>query len=223
MAIASQASANAGRHVVILSHPAPGSFNHAVANAYCDAVRYAGQEAVLRDLYAIGFDPVLRADERPGPAHPHESRDVADELELIRRSDVFVLVYPIWFGSAPAMLKGYIDRVLGAGVVPGAVQDREPTSLLGNKRLLSFTTSAAGGVWLDEQGQQEALRTVFDRYLTHAFGMSAERHIHFDHITGDLSERSAAPHLQDVRDEAERMCVAVARLHSPVTPDGALV
>jgi NAD(P)H dehydrogenase (quinone) len=212
MADHAHASTTVGRHVVILSHPGPVSFNHAVARTYCDTVRSTGQDVVLRDLYAIGFDPVLKAVERPGPEHPHPLRDVADELEIIRRSDVFVLIYPIWFGSAPAMLKGYVDRVLGAGVVPQAVQDQVPTSLLGEKRLLSFTTSAASGAWLDEQGQQSALRTVFDRYLMHAFGMGKDKHVHFDHITGDLTEQLATQHLHDVRDEAQRICAAVARL-----------
>ncbi|RYD24610.1 MAG: flavodoxin family protein, partial [Lysobacteraceae bacterium] len=40
------------RHVVILGHPAENSFNHAIADQYCTAVRACGQEAVLRDLYA---------------------------------------------------------------------------------------------------------------------------------------------------------------------------
>lgn len=217
-----QQPTNAGRHVVILSHPAAGSFNHAIARAYSDAVRYADQEVVLRDLYAMGFDPVLRAEERPGPAHPHPSRDVADELELIRRSDVFVLVYPIWFGSAPAMLKGYVDRVLGAGVVPSAVQDRAPSSLLGSKRLLSFTTSAADAAWLDQEGQQAALRTVFDRYLAHAFGMGTEEHIHFDQVTSALSERAAAQHLRQVKDVAESACVELASRQSHGSAEGAL-
>jgi NAD(P)H dehydrogenase (quinone) len=199
-----------GRHVVILSHPEADSFNHSIANAYCDAVRRAGQEVVLRDLYAIGFDPVLKAVEKPGPGHPHPFRDVADELEIIRRSDVFVLIYPIWFGSAPAMLKGYVDRVLGAGVVPEAVKKGEPTSLLGGKQLLSFTTSATRGVWLAERGQESALVTVFDRYLVHAFGMNGDKHVRFDHITDALSPRFADQNLQDVKEEAQRMCAKLA-------------
>jgi len=210
-----------GRHVVILSHPDPESFNHSVAKTYCDAVRFAGQDVVLRDLYELGFDPVLKAIERPGPRHPHPLRDVADELEIIRRSDVFVLVYPIWFGSAPAMLKGYVDRVLGAGVVPHAVQDGAPTSLLGNTRLLSFTTSATTGIWLDEQGQQSALRTVFDGYLRHAFGMQARKHVHFGHIVEGLSEKFARQHLQDVKQQAQQTCAEVARdeaaVHDPAS------
>lgn len=206
----SDQSQTAGRHVVILSHPESDSFNHSIANAYCDAVRWAGQEVVLRDLYAIGFDPVLKAVEKPGPGHPHPFRDVADELEIIRRSDVFVLIYPIWFGSAPAMLKGYVDRVLGAGVVPEAVKEGAPTSLLGGKQLLSFTTSAMRGVWLAEQGQESSLITVFNRYLVHAFGMKGERHVRLDHITDELTPRFAEQHLQDVKDEAQRMCAKLA-------------
>lgn len=198
------------RHVVVLCHPGPDSFSHSIARAYCDTVRWAGQVVELRDLYEMGFDPVLKATERPGPSHPHPLRDVADELDIIRRSDVFVLVYPIWFGSAPAMLKGYVDRVLGAGVAPQAVQEGAPTSLLGEKRLISFTTSAARGVWLDEQGQQSALRTVFDDYLVHAFGMRSQQHVHFDHITDALTDCSAGQHLQIVKDEAQRLCAQVA-------------
>lgn len=200
-----------GRHVVILSHPEGDSFNHSIAKTYCDAVRWAGQEVVLRDLYAIGFDPVLKAVEKPGPEHPHPFRDVADELEIIRRSDVFVLIYPIWFGSAPAMMKGYVDRVLGAGVVPEAVKKGEPTSLLGGKQLLSFTTSATRGVWLAEQGQESALVTVFDRYLVHAFGMKEDKHVRFDQITDALTPQFAGQYLQDVKDEAQRMCAKLAQ------------
>lgn len=185
MADKSQASKAAGRHVVVLCHPGTGSFNHAIAQAYCDTVRWCGQEVVLRDLYDIGFDPVLKAIERPGPEHPHPLRDVADEIEIIRRSDVLVLIYPIWFGSAPAMLKGYVDRVLGTGVVPAAIQQQAPTSLLGEQQLVSFTTSAADEAWLDAQGQQSALNTVFDRYLMHAFGMRGEKHVHFAYITDE--------------------------------------
>ena len=170
---------------------------------------------MLRDLYAIGFDPVLKAIERPGPEHPHPLRDVADELETIRRSDIFVLVYPIWFGSAPAMIKGYVDRVLGSSVVPDAIRKSASTSLLGHRRLLSFTTSATREGWLEEQGQQTALETVFDRYLAHAFGMSDAEHMHFDHITNKLTKPQAAQHLEQVKDVARQTCAAVA-LQRPV-------
>ena len=209
------ASRKTGRHVVILAHPGPNSFNHSIANTYCEAVRFAGQDAVLRDLYGIGFNPVLQALEKPGAGHPHPFRDVADELEIIRRSDVFVLVYPIWFGGPPAMLKGYVDRVLGAGVVPEAVLESAPTSLLGARKLLSFSTSGLSDIWLDEQGQQSALQTTFDRYLAHAFGMCTPRHLHFGHVTDEMTERFGEQHLQDVKNEAARACTELANSREP--------
>lgn len=54
------------KHVVILCHPEPGSFNAAVAARYCAIVEESGQEVVLRDLYAMKFDPVLQGNDRAG-------------------------------------------------------------------------------------------------------------------------------------------------------------
>lgn len=221
MSVLADVVAKPGRHAVILCHPDPHSFDHGIAAAYCEAVRGAGQTVVVRDLYAIGFDPVLKADERPTLAVPVLSPDVAAELDMIAGSDVFVLIYPIWFGSPPAMMKGYIERVLGTGVRPDAVQKRERTALLGGKRLLSFTTSAASDVWLNEQGQEQGLRSVLDTYLVHAFGMHSQDHKRFDHITATLDPRFAEQYFRTVVVQAQRTCAQIAfgdeaLLHDPL-------
>lgn len=210
MSVQEKIGVRAGRHAVILCHPDAHSFNHGIANAYCEAVRNAAQDVVLRDLYALGFDPVLKANERPTIANPVRSDDVTAELDLIAGSDVFVLIYPIWFGSPPAMMKGYIERVLGAGVPPANIQDQVRTNLLGNKRLLSFTTSATSDIWLNEQGEEQGLRSVLDNYLMHAFGMHAQEHKRFDHITPDLGERFAHQYFLEVANQAHRTCAQIA-------------
>ncbi len=210
MSVQEKIVAHAGRHAVILCHPDAHSFNHGIAKAYCDAVRTAGQDVVFRDLYAIGFDPVLKADEMPTIAHPALSTDVTAELDLLAGCDVFVLIYPIWFGSPPAMMKGYIERVLGSGVVPADIQKQVRTDLLGNKRLLSFTTSATTDIWLNEQGQEQGLRSVLDNYLMHAFGMHSQEHHRFDHITPGLSERFAHQYFLEIEGHAQRVCAHIA-------------
>ena len=194
------------RHVVVLCHPDPDSFNTSVAETYCRSVQECGHEAVLRDLYAMHFDPILRQDERPGRRPFLPSPDVEDELNMIQGGDAFVLIYPIWFGTPPAMLKGYIDRVLGAGVTARAVQDRVWHNLLGGKRLVSFTSSAAREPWLAEQGQPLSLQTVFDDYLSRAFAMKPAEHIHFGGIVDGLSPRLVAENLTMVRERARRIC-----------------
>src|SRR3546814_8019378 len=93
------------KHAVILCHPKRDSFNGAVADAYCAAVRDIGHEVCLRDLYRIGFDPVLKDIERPGDPGFQSLPDVAEEVRLISGASVFVLIYSIWFGTPPAMLR----------------------------------------------------------------------------------------------------------------------
>jgi NAD(P)H dehydrogenase (quinone) len=79
------------RHAVILCHPDGRSFNRAIADTYCAAVMSHGQEAVLRDLYAMDFDPVLKREERATLADFELKADVAQELAILRNCDVLVL------------------------------------------------------------------------------------------------------------------------------------
>lgn len=197
------------RHAVILCHPDPDSFNRAIADSYCAAVRECGQEVILRDLYAIGFDPVLKAHERPTIKDYRPSEDVVAELDLLRGNDVFVLIYPIWFGTPPAMMKGYVERVLGSGVDPKSVVSREPTSFLAGRKLMSFTTSAMSAPWLNEQGEWLSLRYLFDHYLTHAFAMQPDEHVHFANVTPHMESRWGEQHLYDVTQQARRTCATL--------------
>jgi NAD(P)H dehydrogenase (quinone) len=197
------------QHLVVLVNPSPASFNHSVATAYCDAVRACGQEAVLRDLYAMGFDPVLKAAERPDLPDYHPAPDVARELVLLRGCSVIALVYPIWFGMPPAMLKGYVDRVLGAGFATGRTQPDEPHPLLHGKRMMIFTTSGTGRPWLEAMGQWQALRHAFDNYLRTIFTMKRSDHVHFDAVTSGLKKRYAKECLARVDAQARKICSEV--------------
>ncbi|WP_156405463.1 NAD(P)H-dependent oxidoreductase [Sphingomonas sp. Root710] len=199
------------RHAVILAHPDAHSFNAAIAQTYCDTVRDQGQEFVLRDLYRMGFDPVLREEEQPGAPGFHVSADVRAELEALEGSDIFTFIYPIWFGMPPAILKGYIDRVVGSGVTVSQIRKRHGQGLLSAAHLLCITTSGAPEAWLNEQGQVQALREISTRYLFRAFAMKSARTMHIGGIVEGLGKLFADRHLNDVREEARAVC---ARLYA---------
>jgi len=201
-----QQAEKAPKHVVILCHPDVDSFNMAVARRYCDAVKKIGHRVVLRDLYRIGFDPVLKSRERPTSEDFQLAPDVAAEIDLISGADVFVLVYPIWFGTPPAMMKGYVERVLGAGFPWGAVRQRLPHPMLADRRLLSFTSSGTSKQWLEEQGAWLSLRKLFDDYLMRAFSLASADHVHFASIVEGMAERVLNEHLQKVEEAARRVC-----------------
>lgn len=198
------------RHVVILAHPSPHSFNASVAARYCQTVRACGQQASIRDLYALGFNPLLKEDERPRAAGIRLSPDVVAEIDAIHGADAYVLVYPVWFAMPPAIMKGYIDRVLGAEVTSRQIQDQAANGVLTGRHMLSITTSGAREIWLDEQGQVESLRNLSTRYLRKAFAMASCEHLHLGGVIEGLSERFADQYLYEVQERARRVCAMLA-------------
>jgi NAD(P)H dehydrogenase (quinone) len=139
--------------LVVLSHPEPTSFAAALARTAAETL-----DAPLVDLYAEGFDPRLSAGDftdreddarlRPMEEQLHAVRtgtlaaDVARHVELLRGTDLLVMVQPLWWFSLPAMAKGWIDRVFVNGLAyeyPGY----EPwTGPLGHVRALAVFTSS---------------------------------------------------------------------------------
>ena len=210
MASLQRTPARALRHIVILGHPASDSFNHAIAERYCSAVRACGQEATLRDLYALDFDPRLHAEHRPGNPENRLSGDVARELGLLREADVIVFVYPLWFGMPPAIIKGYVDRVLGAALTPRDIAHNIPDAVLEGRTFATLSTSATTRAWLEEQGQWQSLHQAFDRYLLSIFGMVDGGHTHFEAIVEQLDPRYARELLEQVEQAARKICSTVA-------------
>jgi NAD(P)H dehydrogenase (quinone) len=128
---------------IILGHPTKNSLNHAIAKAVYDSLLQTGHSVVFHDLYAEGFDPLLT---------PEEIARDADLPLLIKRhcdeiveADGIVIIHPNWWGQPPAIVKGWIDRVIRPGVAyefrEGDSGDGVPCGLLKLKNALIFNTS----------------------------------------------------------------------------------
>lgn len=117
---------------VILGHPDQKSLNHAIAQAAVAALTDMGVTVRFHDLCAEGFDPILPADEagRNAVLPPL----IARHCKEIREADGLILVHPNWWGQPPAILKGWVDRVLRPGVAyefqPGDGGEGVPVGLL---------------------------------------------------------------------------------------------
>ena len=201
---------SAVRHLLILGHPSADSFTHAVAGRYVEVVRSNYQEAEVRDLYAIGFDPLLKDIERPlrGPTVP--SPDVRQEIDLIARADVITFVYPLWFGTPPAIIKGYIDRVFSAAFRLSDLKSEDKVGMMAGKQLCLFTSSASTGQWLDEQGIMSSLHQAFGRYLASIFRFSNMHHFHAASVMDGMKPALAEQHLFDVAEKARLICAEAA-------------
>lgn len=194
------------KHAVVVAHPKADSLTCAIGRTYAEAVREMGQEAIVRDLYRIGFDPCLKASEIPGPAGARFGDDVVAERQILSGCEVFAFVYPFWFNGPPAILKGYVDRVfsLGFGYEP-ALHGTDP--LLTGRRLISFTTSGAPEAWVRDTGAMGALTAIFDSHVANVCGLTLVDHVHTGGIVPGITAEAVAQILDTVR-QAARRCFA---------------
>lgn len=185
------------QHALLFAHPRPVSFTGAVAEAYTKAAKALGHTVVTRDLYRIGFNPVLKASELPWSESKSLEPDVAAERALLQDCDVFVLVYPFWLNAPPAMMKGYLERVFGFGFAyGGGGHSYEP--LLSGRRLISFSSSGAPLPWLKKTGAFDAECALFGNYIAELCGMTQLDHIHVGGIVPGASECFVRARLEDV-------------------------
>lgn len=101
--------------LLVTCHPRTDSLTIAVADAFAGAASGVGFERA--DLYAEDFDPRLGPEDEPDWDDPGKTYSAAVRAEMARieRNRATVMVFPVWWWSMPAMLKGWIDRVWNHG------------------------------------------------------------------------------------------------------------
>lgn len=124
--------------VVVVAHPRADSLNGALARTSLAAAGERGAVTALHDLYRDGFDPRLQAVEVG--TNTFADAVCAGYAHDLRAADLLVLVHPVWFFQVPAVMKGWVDRVVREGVA-FSVDDRGAvTGLLGARSALVLTT-----------------------------------------------------------------------------------
>ncbi|MDX2307113.1 MAG: NAD(P)H oxidoreductase [Hyphomicrobium sp.] len=143
--------------LLVVAHPRPSSLTHGVAAAFAAEARIIGHTVVLADLYAEGFDPVLREDDEPDWNDPNKvySPAVRREMARIDANDATVLVFPAWWWSMPAMMKGWIDRVWNQGFAHAGASSP-------HRRVWMIAIAGNDGAAYTKRGYDAAMRTTLD-------------------------------------------------------------
>lgn len=152
------------RALVVYCHPRAESFTAAVRDVVLQRLGRRGAEVRVCDLYARGFDPVLSARALEDYEDPTRNRaGLEPEIADLQWCDTLIFVYPTWWYGMPALLKGWLDRVLVPGVafeMPLPGQAIRPG--LGHiARLGVFTTCGASWWltrWIGAPGRRTLLR-----------------------------------------------------------------
>ena len=192
------------KHLVVVAHPAADSFTMGLARAYAAELEELGHSQWTFDLYRMGFNPVLTAQElAPVSADHSASADVAQAQGDILAADVLTVIYPLWWLSMPAMMKGYIDRVFARGFAyeshNGIVR-----GLLSGKKSVLITVSGAPLLLLVKSGNWNAVQVLQDSHIFRSAGFELLEHLHFDEVVPHLSNSLAEQYIARVRDCARK-------------------
>lgn len=143
--------------LLIHAHPDPESFTTALAEAVKASLTKAGHEVVTVDLYRLNdrphaFQPVLDLEELRRKSSLED--EVQKQMSLVEKAEGYVVIHPDWWGGPPAVLKGWIDRVLRPGTAyefPEAAGHLDSAGLLhGRKALVAVTGDARSAGPLEE-------------------------------------------------------------------------
>ncbi len=141
--------------LIVHAHPEPCSFTAAMRDTAAATLTAAGHTVEISDLYADGFDPIAKAadfsarhdpeylvyalEQRHGWESETIAADIRRELDRVLWSDLLIFNFPLYWFSVPAILKGWIDRVLLSGVTYGGKRFYERGGLAGRKGLLALS------------------------------------------------------------------------------------
>lgn len=137
---------------VVYCHPEPKSFVAAMRDTVCRALAESGWDLTFSDLHAARFNPVASAEDfgereradhlvysleqRHGWSNDSIAEDIAAEVDKVLRADMLVLVFPLFWYSVPAQLKGWIDRVFLSGVFFGGRRVYDRAGMVGKRALV---------------------------------------------------------------------------------------
>ena len=141
--------------LIVHAHPEPNSFSAALRDQAVATLTALGHQVQVSDLYEMNWNPVASADDFSARENPDYlvyaleqrlgvkkqtlSADIQQELDKLLWADLLILNFPIFWFSAPAMLKGWIDRVLVSGVCYGGKRFYDQGGLSGKKALVTVT------------------------------------------------------------------------------------
>ena len=158
------------RCLVVKSHPLSESLCSAISRRVVKMLQAHGHEVTLQDLYAEGFDAAMTQTERASYYEgPYSTQSVSSQVEQLLSAEAIVLVFPTWWFSFPAILKGWFDRVWAPGVAYDHSAGYGPIKpRLHNLREMLVITSLGAPWWVDRLIMRQPVKRVLKTALVGA-------------------------------------------------------
>ncbi|MEU5163161.1 NAD(P)H oxidoreductase [Streptomyces sp. NPDC020875] len=207
-----------GRHtLLVLAHPRTDSLTARVAGRLRDRLTENGGSVDVLDLYAEGFDPRLTPADEPDWENREKeySPEVRAQMARIVSARDIVVVFPVWWYSVPAVLKGWIDRVWNYGFAYG-----RSTPRLAGKRMIWLGLAGASADDYARRGLGDALDLQLRIGVSGFCGIADARVrlLHDTELSGIAPHRRPA-RVQELLTEAEAAVLPGRPAAAPPVPD----
>jgi NAD(P)H dehydrogenase (quinone) len=192
------------RALLVLAHPLSDSLCAHLAQQAVDALRARGATVDILDLYAEQFQPALtEAERRLHYATPEPGPEIVALQQRLAAADTLVLVFPTWWFSMPAILKGWFDRVWAPKF---AFEHGTPIKpLLTSLQSCLVITTLGSPWWIDLVVMRQPVKRVLKTGLLLACAPQSK----FDLLSFHAAETADAPQVERF---AARMRKAIGRL-----------
>lgn len=178
---------------IVYAHPWDGSYNHAILTSITEKLETKREPFQVIDLYKDGFNPVFTAEELK---HFHKGETpyslVKDYQEKLKQSTELVFIFPVWWWDLPAMLKGFIDKVMLSGFA--FIEDQNTGTLQGLltniKKTTVISTSTTDKEYIESEAGN-AIQSVFINRTLADLGLKNEstKWIHFSRVNLTTDEK----------------------------------
>ena len=188
--------------LLYFTHPNPGSLNGAAADKIEQIAKDNGHDVRRKNLYELDFNPVLGPKDFSAWQNQSVPDDVKAEQEDIKWAERLVFVYPVWWNERPALLKGYLDRVLTFGFAY-AMDDKGLHKLLdGKTAMVAITYGSPDGLYDGLTIDQKYITDNMNKGTMNFCGITVKETVETFGVLAE--ENKPEQHLKDVAAAAER-------------------
>jgi len=153
--------------LIVTTHPLNDSLCKALSNYVIKKIEEKGYEIEVEDLYAKNFEPALTIAERESYySGDFNQSELSEQIKKLKKAETLILLFPTWWFSFPAMLKGWFDRVWCPGVAYNHASDLGAIKpLLDNLENVLVITTLGSPWWVDRLIMRQPVKKVIKTAL----------------------------------------------------------
>lgn len=193
---------------IVFAHPGDNSFTHEILARSTAVLDQVGITYHVRDLYKMNFQPVLTPRDMRKAESGKETADIEEEQELVTDADLLVMIYPIWWWSQPAILKGWIDRVF-TNQFAFHYEANGPVGNLRGKRAIVFTCTRESAAEMKAKGFDTLITKQIAQGILSTVGFEPVIHKNFAAIS-EVTDQARQEMLREVEDTISRYAQPVS-------------